>query len=97
MAAGGSLLSPSITRRLVETFAAPPTGTDRVEGLSEREREVLGLIARGRTNPEIAAELFVSEATVKSHVAHILGKTGCRDRVHLVILAYDAGIVRTGS
>ena len=96
VAAGGSLLSPSITRRLVETFGAPASGTDLVESLSDREREVLGLIARGRSNGEIAAELFLSEATVKSHVAHILGKTGCRDRVHLVILAYDSGLVRTG-
>ena len=81
----------------METFGAPPTGTEEVEALSEREREVLGLIARGRTNPEIAVELFVSEATVKSHVAHILGKTGWRDRVHLVILAYDSGLFRAGS
>ena len=96
VAAGGSLLSPSITRRLVETFGAPVSGTERVESLSDREREVLGLIARGRSNGEIAADLFLSEATVKSHVAHILGKSGCRDRVHLVMLAYDSGLVRTG-
>jgi DNA-binding NarL/FixJ family response regulator len=94
VAAGGSLLSPSITRRLVETFGAPASGTERVESLSDREAEVLGLIARGRSNGEIAADLFLSEATVKSHVAHILGKTGCRDRVHLVMLAYDSGLVR---
>ena len=96
VAAGGSLLSPSITRRLVETFGAPTSGTERVESLSDREAEVLGLIARGRSNGEIAADLFLSEATVKSHVAHILGKTGCRDRVHLVMLAYDSGLVRRG-
>jgi DNA-binding NarL/FixJ family response regulator len=95
VAAGGSLLSPSITRRLVETFRAPASGTERVESLSDREREVLGLIARGLSNREIAADLFLSEATVKSHVAHILGKTGCRDRVHLVMLAYDSRLVRT--
>lgn len=95
VAAGNSLLSPTITRRLVETFAAP-TRTTELEALSEREREVLGLIGHGRSNAEIATELFLSEATVKSHVAHILSKTGCRDRVHLVILAYDSGLVRTG-
>ena len=96
VAAGGSMLSPSITRRLVETFGVPASGTERVTPLSDREREVLGLIARGRSNREIATDLFLSEATVKSHVAHILGKTGCRDRVHLVMLAYDSGLVRTG-
>jgi DNA-binding NarL/FixJ family response regulator len=96
VAAGGSLLSPSITRRLVETFGAPVSGTERVESLSDREREVLRLIARGRSNGEVAADLFLSEATVKSHVAHILDKTGCRNRVHLVMLAYDSGLVRTG-
>jgi DNA-binding NarL/FixJ family response regulator len=95
VAAGCSLLSPSITRRLVETFSAPASGTERVESLSDREREVLGLIAQGLSNKEIAADLFLSEATVKSHVAHILGKTGCRDRVHLVMLAYDSRLVRT--
>ncbi len=95
VAAGGSLLSPSITRRLVETFRAPASGTERVESLSDREREVLGMIARGLSNREIAADLFLSEATVKSHVAHILGKTGCRDRVHLVMLAYDSRLVHT--
>ena len=94
VAAGNSLLSPAITRRLVETFAAP-TRTAELDVLSEREREVLGLIGHGRSNTEIATELFLSEATVKSHVAHILGKTGCRDRVHLVMLAYDSGLVRT--
>ena len=95
VAAGGSLLSPSITRRLVESFAAPTRGTEQVDALSEREREVLGLLGRGLSNSELAAELFLSEATVKSHVAHILAKTGSRDRVHLVILAYDSGLMRT--
>jgi DNA-binding NarL/FixJ family response regulator len=96
VAAGGSLLSPSITRRLVETYAGPATRSERLEALSEREREVLGLIARGRSNREIATDLFLSEATVKSHVAHILAKTGSRDRIHLVMLAYDSGLVRAG-
>ena len=96
VAAGGSLLSPAITRRLVEKYSGPATGSEQLEALSERERGVLELIGRGRSNGEIATDLFLSEATVKSHVAHILGKTGCRDRVHLVILAYDCGLVRTG-
>jgi DNA-binding NarL/FixJ family response regulator len=94
VAAGGSLLSPSITRRLVETYAVPTRGVELVDALSDREREVLRLIAQGRSNSEIAADLFLSETTVKSHVAHILAKTGCRDRVHLVILAYDSGLLR---
>ncbi len=97
VAAGGSLLSPEITRRLVEQFAAPPSGTERLVSLSDREREVLGLIARGMNNGEIAAELFLSEATVKSHVARLLAKTGCRDRVHLVVLAHEAGLTRESS
>jgi len=95
VAAGASLLSPAITGRLVEAFGAPTRGTEQVEALSEREREVLGLIGRGRSNGEVAADLYLSEATVKSHVAHILAKTGCRDRIHLVMLAYDSGLVRT--
>ena len=94
VAVGGSLLSPAITRRLVERYAVPARGAERVEALSEREREVLRLIGEGRSNAEIAADLFLSEATVKSHVAHVLAKTGCRDRVHLVILAYDSGLLR---
>ena len=97
--AGDAVLSPSVTRRLIERFH--PTfdegaahRLDRVAALSEREVEVLTAVGRGLTNQEIAAELFVAETTVKSHLGHILTKLDLRDRVQLVILAYDAGLVR---
>jgi DNA-binding NarL/FixJ family response regulator len=97
---GDALLAPSITRRLVERFApSPPTaraGGD-LSGLTPRELEVLGLIARGLSNAEIAAALTLSEATVKTHVARILGKLGLRDRVQAVVLAYETGLVSPGS
>jgi DNA-binding NarL/FixJ family response regulator len=99
VAAGEALLSPSITRRVIEQFAQlpPPGGSDALAGLTERERQVLQLIARGLSNAEIAAELFVSEATVKSHVAHLLAKLQLRDRVQAVVLAYESGLVRPGT
>jgi DNA-binding NarL/FixJ family response regulator len=99
VAAGDALLSPSITRRVIEQFAQlpPPGGSDALAGLTERERQVLQLIARGLSNAEIAAELFVSEATVKSHVAHLLAKLQLRDRVQAVVLAYESGLVRPGT
>lgn len=91
---GGDLrLSPSITRRLVEQRAGRAADPRLLAGLSEREKEVLTLVARGRTNTEIAAELFLSESTVKSHVGRLLTKVAARDRVQLVITAYDAGLV----
>jgi len=100
VAAGEALLAPSVTRRLLEEFARrparerpPPASLD---ALTPREREVLALVARGRSNAEIAAELYVGEATVKSHVAHLLMKLGLRDRIHAVIHAYDVGLVRPG-
>ncbi len=96
-AAGDALLAPSITRRLIEEFVSrPPPGSGPPAGLSElteRELEVLKLIARGLSNAEIAAELFVSEATVKTHVTHVLAKLGLRDRVQAVVLAYESGLV----
>jgi DNA-binding NarL/FixJ family response regulator len=98
VARGDALLSPTVTRRLVEEFArrppAPPSAPDALDTLTAREREVFELMARGRSNPEIADELFIGEATVKSHVAHVLLKLEIRDRVQAVILAYDLGIVR---
>jgi DNA-binding NarL/FixJ family response regulator len=99
VAAGEGLLSPSITRRVIEQFARlpPPSGTDALETLTERERGVLKLVARGLSNAEIAAELFISDATVKSHVAHLLAKLQLRDRVQAVVLAYESGLVRPGS
>jgi DNA-binding NarL/FixJ family response regulator len=100
---GDALLAPSITRRLVETFAprvpaaAGSDGAGSGRGLSAltpRELEVLGLVARGMSNAEIAAALRVSEATVKTHVARILAKLGLRDRVQAVVLAYETGLAR---
>jgi DNA-binding NarL/FixJ family response regulator len=98
--AGDSVVAPSTTRRLLEHFAhalpdpAAPTADRRLAVLTDRELEVLALVARGRSNQEIAAELVVAEATVKTHVGRLLAKTGSRDRVQLVVLAYEAGIVR---
>ncbi len=101
VAAGHALLAPSVTRRLIEEFsrqpvsdAPPPTV---LGSLTARELEVLKLIARGLTNAEIAAELFVSDATVKTHVAHLLAKLQLRDRVQAVVLAYESGLVRPGT
>ena len=94
---GDALLAPSITRRLVERFAprAAPAGPGPgLSALTPRELEVLALIARGLSNAELAAELTLSEATVKTHVARILTKLGLRDRVQVVVLAYESGLVR---
>ncbi len=101
--AGDAVVAPSTTRRLLEHFASSlpepggPTTDGRVAGLTDREREVLVLVGRGRSNTEIAADLVVAEATVKTHVSRLLAKTGCRDRVQLVVLAYDAGLVIPGA
>lgn len=98
---GDALLAPSITRRMVERFARPalPASTFAPEltSLTAREREVLVLLARGLTNAELASALTVSEATVKTHVARILGKLGLRDRVQAVVLAYETGLVTPGT
>jgi DNA-binding NarL/FixJ family response regulator len=99
VAAGDGLLSPSITRRVIEQFTRlpPPGGADALKGLTDRELQVLKLVARGLSNAEIAAELVVSDATVKSHVAHLLAKLRLRDRVQAVVLAYESGLIRPGS
>jgi DNA-binding NarL/FixJ family response regulator len=97
---GDALLSPSITRRLVERFAGhQPAARELsadVSALTPRELEVLGLIARGMSNHELATELTLSEATVKTHVARILAKLQLRDRVQAVVLAYEIGLVSPG-
>src|SRR5215472_14843091 len=99
-AAGDALLAPSVTRRLIEAFARRPPETapapSRLASLTTRERDVLLMLARGRSNAEIAAGLFVSEATVKTHVGNLLAKLGLRDRVQAVILAYETGLVVPG-
>jgi DNA-binding NarL/FixJ family response regulator len=99
-AAGDALLAPSVTRRLIEAFVARPAATlpspSRLASLTPRERDILLLVARGRSNLEIARDLVVSEATVKTHVAHLLAKLGLRDRVQAVILAYETGAVTPG-
>jgi DNA-binding NarL/FixJ family response regulator len=101
VAQGDSLLSPSITRRVISEFVKgtgpkPQAQFPRLEDLTARELEVLMLIARGLSNAEIAKSLFVSETTVKTHVARILMKLGLRDRVQAVVLAYEAGVVTPG-
>jgi DNA-binding NarL/FixJ family response regulator len=99
-AAGDALLAPSVTRRLIEVFARKPPETtpspSRLAALTPRERDVLLQLARGRSNSEIASGLFVSEATVKTHVGSVLAKLGLRDRVQAVILAYETGLVTPG-
>jgi RNA polymerase sigma factor (sigma-70 family) len=100
VAGGEALLAPSVTRRVVDRMAQAPDAGRRVEPrldeLTEREREVLELLARGLSNQEIADRLVVEHSTVKTHVKRILMKLGVRDRVHAVILAYETGIVRAG-
>jgi DNA-binding NarL/FixJ family response regulator len=92
--AGNALLGPSVTRRLLDRFSEPARPAVSLEGLTDREREILELIAHGSSNAEIAEQLVVSETTVKSHVSAVLRKLGVRDRVQAVIAAYDAGLVR---
>lgn len=96
VAEGGSLFAPAVTRRLIEEFARRPrtVAPSGLEALTERESEVLRFVARGLSNAEIATELFVSENTVKTHVARVLMKLGLRDRVQAVVLAYETGLVQ---
>ena len=106
VASGDAVVSPRVTRRLLEEYARQlPVAcgdADRADrypqlaSLTEREREVLAVVAQGLSNTEIAASLFVSETTVKSHVGRILAKLGLRDRVQIVVLAYESGLVRPG-
>jgi DNA-binding NarL/FixJ family response regulator len=98
IAAGEALLAPSVTRRLIEEFArrAPTTTRTELDELTDREREVLVLMARGLSNAEIARALFVAETTVKTHVGRVLRKLGLRDRAQAVVLAYESGLVTPG-
>jgi len=100
VARGDALIAPAVTRAVIEEFArrSPPPAPDApgLDELTAREREVLELLARGLSNAEIAERLVVSDGTVKTHVAHVLGKLRLRDRVQAVILAYEAGIVSPG-
>jgi DNA-binding NarL/FixJ family response regulator len=96
VASGQALLSPSVTRRVVDTFAtsrSAPTSPERLQALTEREREVLELVGRGMSNDEIADRLFMSPLTSKTHVSRILSKLGARDRAQLVVVAYETGLV----
>ncbi|HUN31974.1 MAG TPA: response regulator transcription factor [Trebonia sp.] len=105
VAAGNAVVSPRVTRRLLEEYAqVMPVAAGRqaerypqLSALTDREGEVLEAVARGLSNAEIAAKLFVSETTVKSHVGRILAKLGLRDRIQIVVLAYEAGLVRPGT
>jgi DNA-binding NarL/FixJ family response regulator len=100
VAGGSALLAPAVTRSVIAEFARRSPGHEcspRLDELTAREREVLVLLTRGRSNAEIAGDLVVSEATVKTHVAHVLMKLGVRDRVQAVIFAYEAGLVSPGA
>jgi DNA-binding NarL/FixJ family response regulator len=101
VAAGDALLHPAITKRLIQDFARRPTpraGTPpQLERLTERELEVMRLIARGLSNGEIAVKLFLAEATVKTHVVHLLSKLALRDRSQIVVMAYETGLIEPGS
>ena len=100
VAAGDALLAPSVTRRLISELAArpavAPSPPAELAALTEREREVLALVGRGLSNAEIAERLYVSPATAKTHVSHIMTKLYARDRAQLVVLAYESGLVRPG-
>jgi DNA-binding NarL/FixJ family response regulator len=101
LAAGEGLVAPNVTRRLIAEFArlspTPPRPDDGpLSGLTDREREILLLVAKGLSNAEIAETLVVSASTVKTHVGNLLAKLGCRDRVQAVVLAYEHGAVRPG-
>jgi DNA-binding NarL/FixJ family response regulator len=99
VAAGEALIAPSVTRRLIEEFARRPEAPRPPEGLADltdRERDVLALMARGRSNAEIAGDLFIAETTVKTHVGHVLAKLRLRDRAQAVVVAYESGLVHPG-
>lgn len=98
VAAGDALIAPSVTKRLISEFARQPASSEvqGLDDLTDREVEVLGLVAKGLSNAEIGEELFVSETTIKTHVSHILSKLQLRDRVQAVVAAYESGLARPG-
>ncbi len=99
VAEGNALLAPSVTRRVIEKFALKPKPRDYAEYLSRlttREIDIMKLVARGKTNAEIAQGLFIGEATVRTHVSNLLGKLDLRDRVQIVVFAYEGGVVQPG-
>ena len=100
IAGGESVLDPTLTRRLIEEYLVRPEPDDRlarrIEDLTDREREVWRLLAQGKSNAEMGSELFLSDATIKSHVTRLLSKLGVRSRVGAVVLAYESGLVRPG-
>jgi DNA-binding NarL/FixJ family response regulator len=99
VAAGEALLAPSITRRLIEDFVSRPIKSiddPRLDQLTNREREVLAAVAKGLSNAELADALFMSHATAKTHVSHLLTKFGARDRAQLVVVAYETGLITAG-
>jgi len=99
VASGDALLAPSVTRRLIERFAGPPDAAAQpsLSTLTDREREVLALVARGLSNAELAERMHLGETTIKTHVGRVLSKLGLRDRVQAVVLAYETGLVRPGN
>jgi DNA-binding NarL/FixJ family response regulator len=100
IAAGDALLAPSVTRRLIADFASrevrPDSSTGAIDTLTDREREVFALVAKGRSNHELAEELHMSAATAKTHVSRVLMKLGARDRAQLVVIAYETGFIAPG-
>ena len=99
VASGEALLSPGVTRRLISEFAdraKPPPPPTSLDALTERERQLVGLVGEGLSNDDIAGRLVLSPATVKTHVNRAMMKLGARDRAHLVVFAYEAGLVRPG-
>ena len=96
VAAGHSLLAPAVTRRVIEEFSRETVGAERLRVLTDREREVLSLVAGGLSNNEIAEKLFMSPLTAKTHVSRTMVKLGARDRAQLVVFAYETGLVRVG-
>ena len=99
VAAGDALLAPSVTRRVIEQYAqrpAPPKHDPGLGRLTEREAEVLRLLATGKSNAELATQLYLGEGTIKTHVSHLLAKLGLRDRVQAVVFAYESGLVEPG-